>query len=174
MSVRPNEVETLLRALCTDAAYGWISHASLLRHLTRLVCERFACSHVLLWRFARGGGGREIRCVHRYCHRAGHSTPDLAVSERQFGEHFEALDRQGLRVCDAVADHPAMAALTHHLSMPHVRSTMDAVLALNGAAIGVLTCAQEGRPRQWTPEEVADLQRYAMTARIPFRALCEQ
>ena len=130
--------------------------------MSEYIAGQMACSRVSVWLLEGEPGHRVMRRLAGYD--AVHRTPiteTALLREEEFAAYFEALTKKGVYLCpDTLAD-PHLAAMREAYLLPHdIRASLDATIGANGTTWAVYCCAQQGSPRQWTPQEVRLLRRF--------------
>lgn len=131
--------------------------------MAEYIQQRMACSRVSVWVMEGECGGRSMRRIAGFdadTHAA--LTEPTALGVEQFAGYLGALTSQGVYVCsDALAD-PHMAAMKDSYLLPNgIRASLDAAVSVNGDIWGMVCCAQKGAPRDWSPQEVRLVKRFA-------------
>lgn len=130
--------------------------------MSEYVQGQMACSRVSVWVLEGEPGHRVMRRLAGYdgVTRSPITEPVL-LREEEFAAYFEALTQKGVYVCpDTLAD-PHLAAMRESYLRPHdIRASLDATIGANGTTWAVYCCAQQGSPRDWTPQEVRLLRRF--------------
>ncbi len=131
--------------------------------MTEFVQGQMACSRVSVWLLDGEPGRREMRRLAGYDGVARSPlTEPWVLHEEEFAAYFDALTKRGVYACpDTLAD-PHLAAMRESYLLPHdIRASLDATIGANGVTWGVYCCAQQGGTREWTPQEVRLLRRFA-------------
>jgi GAF domain-containing protein len=89
-------------------------------------------------------------------------TEPLVIGGPNLDDYFDTLIGQGIYAShDAWADPRLLAMVASYLVPNDIRSSLYAAIGVNGSTWGVLCCTQLGQTRQWTPNEVRLLKRFA-------------
>jgi GAF domain-containing protein len=131
--------------------------------MAEYVQGQLACSRVSVWGLEGEVGQRVMRRIAGFdgvSHTA--ITEAAELHEQEFAAYFDALTEKGVYVCpDAMTD-PHLAAMRDTYLVPNgIGASLDATIGVNGSTWGVYCCAQQGATRQWTPQEVRLLRRFA-------------
>jgi GAF domain-containing protein len=121
------------------------------------------CSRVSLWAVESQSGPRVMRRLAGF---DGASripiTEPLVIGGPNLDDYFDTLIGQGIYAShDAWADPRLQAMVASYLVPNDIRSSLYAAIGVNGSTWGVLCCTQLGQTRQWTPNEVRLLKRFA-------------
>jgi GAF domain-containing protein len=89
-------------------------------------------------------------------------TEPAELRGAEFAEYFQALTSKGVYICpDTLAD-PNLVAMRESYLVPNdIRASLDVTIGANGTTWAVYCCAQRGATREWTPQEVRLLRRFA-------------
>jgi GAF domain-containing protein len=141
-------------------AAGTLTCAAYRDALAGLLLRAFEGTTVALWRVTGAQGTRTLACLGQY-RPGGDSGPCTGtLSETRLGTHFAVLDDRGVYACDDTLDDGHRdAAQIRHGRPDAPRAFLDALVAINGHAHGVLSCWQATAPRRWTVDEEATLRR---------------
>ena len=130
--------------------------------MSEYIQGQMACSRVSVWMLEGEPGHRVMRRLAGYdgVTRSPITEPVL-LREEEFAAYFEALTKKGVYVCpDTLAD-AHLGAMRESYLLPHgIRASLDATIGANGVTWAVYCCAQQGSPRDWTPQEVRLLRRF--------------
>lgn len=152
----------LLTHLSAQLDAGTLTLQGAALSMTEYMQGQMACSRVSVWQFEGEPGQRLMRRLGGYDGVSRTPLTEPAVlREEEFAAYFEVLTKKGVYVCpDTLAD-PHLAAMREHYLLPHdIRASLDATIGANGSTWAVYCCAQQGRTRDWTPQEVRQLRRY--------------
>ena len=158
-----------LEQLGTQLLYHRMAWREYLERLARLVLERHLCSRVRVWRLRAGPGGPTLRAMAREPHE--HIRSAAAIAGDAIGRHdpayFAALWKHGAYVCEDTVLTTGSELMRFRAREPFAaRALMDALVAVNGHAFGVLSCEQEGTPRRWSNLELNRLKHTANTVAL--------
>ncbi len=128
--------------------------------LAFILRRKFACSTVALWRVSGVQGEQTLDCL-------GHdrATDDWqpgseALSVARLGMYFDVLNDRGVYACDDTLNDRNLDAMESRYCRPGApRAFLDALIAINGRALGVLSCCQDSGPRHWGLDEETTLKR---------------
>jgi GAF domain-containing protein len=157
------EFKELLSNLATLLDTGAITLQETTTIVGRHIQGRMGCSRLTFWTLEGEAGQRVMTRVGGFDGVT--NTPLLepaTLTDAEFGAYFDALTSQGIYVCDdALADERLLAMRDSYLLPFGIRASLDAAISVNGNALGVLCCAQQGATRHWLQHEVTLLKRYA-------------
>ena len=131
--------------------------------LARFIQGQMECSRVTVWALEGTVGQRVMRRIGGFDGVTGQPiTGPAALSDAEFSPYFDALTNGGICASeDAMADERLAAMRDSYLVPNDIRASLDAAIGINGNALGILCCAQQGATRRWSQQEVALLKRYA-------------
>jgi len=153
--------------LLSDIGAGLDSGALSLPDASLRVAEhvqgQLRCSRVSLWAVESRAGQRVMRRLAGFDGASRTPITDpLEVGGPRLDDYFDTLAGQGFYAShDAWADPRLQALLASYLMPNDIRSSLYAAIGVNGSTWGVLCCTQLGQTRQWTPNEVRLLKRFA-------------
>jgi GAF domain-containing protein len=131
--------------------------------LARFIQGEMECSRLTVWALEGSVGQRVMRRIGGFDSVTDQPIIGPAVlNDAEFSAYFDALALGGVCVSDDTLADERLAAMRDSYLVPHdIRASLDAAIGINGNALGVLCCAQQGATRCWSQQEVAQLKRYA-------------
>ncbi|MBC7956737.1 MAG: GAF domain-containing protein [Cytophagales bacterium] len=131
--------------------------------LAEYVQGQLACSRVTAWVLEGDVGHRVMRRIAGF---DGVSrtpiTEPAQLHEEEFAAYFEALASKGVYVCPDTQAAPNLAAMRDSYLIPNrIGASLDVTIGVNASTWGVCCCSQQGATRQWTPQEVRMVRRFA-------------
>jgi len=157
------EFRNLLRHVAALLDAGTLTFQESTAIVGRHIQGQMACSRLTFWTLEGEAGQRVMTRVGGFDGVT--NTPILepaSLTDAEFSDYFDALTRDGLCICDdTMADDRLLAMRESYLMPRDIRASLDAAISVNGRALGVLCCAQQGATRHWLPHEVALLRRFA-------------
>jgi len=150
----------LLSDIGTGLDSGTLSLPGASLRVAEHIQGQLGCSRVSLWAVESPSGQRVMRRL------AGFDgtpiTEPLVLGGPRLDDYFDTLAGQGVYAShDAWADPRLQAILASYLVPNDIRSSLYAAIGVNGSTWGVLCCTEHGQTRQWTPNEVRLLKRFA-------------
>jgi GAF domain-containing protein len=141
-------------------ASGTLAYPAYQDALALVLQRQFRCSTVALWRVNGLAGARTLHSLGRYGANGERLPASEALWETQLGPYFEVLNARGAYACDDARDDMKLDPNgVRHRRPDAPRAFLDALVAINGRARGVLSCCQDFGPRQWQIGEEATLKR---------------
>jgi hypothetical protein len=141
-------------------AAGTLAYPAYQDALAPVLWRQFRCSSVALWRVDGERGTRSLLCLGRYGAQGRRLPAGEVLSEAQLGPYFDVLHLRGAYACDDTLNDTTLDPTGRLYRRPDVpRAFLDALVAINGQALGVLSCRQDFGPRQWQTDEEATLKR---------------
>ncbi|HET7794872.1 MAG TPA: GAF domain-containing protein [Rhizobacter sp.] len=131
--------------------------------MAEFIQQAIACSRMSVWMLEGEGEARAMSRLVGYDGDTRSAITEPAwLRGAEFADYFSALTSKGLYVCnDAWAD-PNMAGMRESYLVPNdIRASLDVTIGVNGTTWAVYCCAQRGATRQWTPQEMRLLRRFA-------------
>jgi len=130
------------------------------RQVARALHVRFGCSLATLWCLEGEPGDRRMLCVTSLSDRPDENLAGTVLYERELGEYFAALLREGIfNSPDALADERLAGLREGYLRPNAVGALLDATARINGQPIGVVCIEQRGNTRAWSKADEMDLRR---------------
>jgi GAF domain-containing protein len=135
----------------------------------RTVCQDIV-SHIgstraSVWRFSPFHDRLTCACLIDV--RYGLVEEGAELTEDEFPAYFAEIRAARLINAPDALRHPATRGLREHYLGPHgVVSTLDVTVSANGRQVAVISCAQCGEPRIWTPADIAYLKQMAVLLRL--------
>ena len=147
-----------------DAGTMTLQGASL--RMAEFIQGQMACSRMSVWLLEGEPGHQVMRRIAAFDSGTAITEPALLQGE-EFAAYFEALTSKGVYACpDTLAD-PRLAAMRESYLVPNdIRASLDVTIGANGTTWAVYCCAQRGATREWTPQEVRLLRRFADTTSV--------
>jgi len=133
----------------------------------KFIQEQLGCSRVTIWLLDHqsdtAGAARTMRRFAGFDAVAdSRITEPAELPDAECAAYFDALASEGAFVSDDCLADERLAAMRDSYLLPNdIRASMDATIAFNGAARGVICCAQQGAVRHWSRQELALLKRCA-------------
>ncbi|MEP6502021.1 MAG: GAF domain-containing protein [Betaproteobacteria bacterium] len=128
--------------------------------LALVIQRHFQCSTVGLWRIVGARGERTLHSIGRYGTTGEPLPATAALAEAQLGLYFNVLNARGAYACDdALLDLRIDPLGIRCLRRDAPRAFLDALVAINGHAFGVLSCCQDFGSRRWQVDEETTLKR---------------
>jgi GAF domain-containing protein len=123
--------------------------------------RQIACTRVSVWMIEGEGDARHMWRI-AGCDGGQPISEPAVLRNEEFAEYFDVLTSKGLYASpDALAD-PHLAAMRESYLVPNdIRASLDVTIGVNGTTWAVYCCAQRGETRQWTPQEMRLLKRFA-------------
>jgi GAF domain-containing protein len=141
-------------------AAGTLTHPAYQDALADILQRGFRCSTVALWRVSGRPGARALDCLGLYRATGAVAPVGEVLTEVRLGAYFAALNDRGVYACDdTLADHNLEAMRDRCVRAHAPRAFLDALVAINGHALGVLSCHEDAAPRRWAPAEETTLKR---------------
>jgi GAF domain-containing protein len=141
-------------------AAGTLTYPAYQDALALVLQRQFHCSTVALWRVNGARGERTLHALGRYDASGERLPVGAALTETQLGLYFDVLNARGAYACDDALNDPNLDPTgVRHRRPDAPRAFLDALVAINGNALGVLSCCQDFGPRQWQIDEEAMLKR---------------
>jgi GAF domain-containing protein len=130
------------------------------RQVARALHARFGCSLATLWCLEGELGDRRMLCVTSLSDLPDESLAGTVLYERELGEYFAALLREGVfNSPDALSDERLAGLREGYLRPNAVGALLDATARVNGQLIGIVCIEQRGETRVWSLADEMDLRR---------------
>lgn len=141
-------------------AAGTLTYVAYQDALALVLQRQFQCATVALWRVNGAPGERTLHSLGRYGANGARLPVSAALPETQLGLYFDVLNARGAYACDdALNDLNVDPLGVRHLRRDAPRAFLDALVSINGHALGVLSCCHDVRPRRWHLHEETTLKR---------------
>lgn len=139
---------------------GTLTHPAYQDALACIVQRMFNCSTVAFWCVSGLQGERTLACQRHYGAEGEGLPGGNALLEAQFGNYFAMLVDRGVYACDDTLNDQNLDAMRCRYFRPDApRAFLDALVAINGHALAILSCCQSSGPRHWTVDEETALKR---------------